>query len=312
MTPEENAAPQNIHENAAKDFKSGFVSILGKPNVGKSTLLNKLIGEKVAIVSPKAQTTRNLILGILTDEKYQIVFQDMPGIIDPKDKFNVCLMNSVAEAVESHDLIYHIVDIHDKNPLIDEVKRILDTAKTPRILIINKSDLLKESFNIDRYFAETGIDKKQYDEVILISALNGNNLDKLIAFTLKYIKHGPMYYDPEQLCDRDMRFLVSEIVREKIFELYGKEIPYSVATKVDEFKEKEGKFLIRVTIYVERESQKGIIIGKKGEMLKKVGTLARIEMEKLVDNPVFLELWVKVREKWKKNEYDLKLFGYKK
>lgn len=293
-------------------FKSGFVTILGKPNVGKSTLLNLLIGEKIAIVTPKAQTTRNLILGILSSQEFQIVFQDLPGVITPKDKFNERLMEFVLSAIESQDLLYHLVDIHDKNPLTKELDNILGKTDVPKFLVINKLDLLKDNFDEGRFFSETYLNKEQYDEIIPISALTGINKDILIEKTLQYLNEGPLYYDPEQICDRDHRFLAAEIVREKIFECYGEEIPYSTATKVEEFKEKEeGKYYIRVNIYVERDSQKGILIGKGGEMLKKVGSLARIDIEKLLGCPVYLELWVKVRKKWKKKDFDLKEFGYK-
>ncbi len=295
-----------------ENFKSGFVTILGKPNVGKSTLMNALIGTKIAIVTPKAQTTRDLILGILTGENFQIVFQDIPGVIQPKDKFNERLMNAVDEAVESQDIIYHIVDIHDKFPMTQEIEDILNKSDSPKFLIINKLDLIKADFDYERYYRETSLNKKMYDEVFTVSALKETNLSELIEKTVSYLKHGQLYYDPEQICNRDMRFISGEIVREKIFELLGEEVPYSVAVKIEEFKEKEkGKFLIRAYIYVERDSQKGIIIGKGGEMLKNIGTLARKDIEKLLDHPVYLELWVKVRKNWKKSDFDLNNFGYK-
>jgi len=290
-------------------FKSGFVAIVGKPNAGKSTLLNRLIGEKIAIVSPKPQTTRNTILGILSKENFQIVFVDTPGLIEPKNLLNRCLIDSASQAVKEVDLVYHITDVTDPKPETPAVRDLISFAKSPIFLLANKIDCLSAPLDPSAYNTRAKI--AEYAEVIGISALKGDNIPYLIERTLAYIPEGPLYYDPEQVSDRDLRFLSAEIVREKVFELLGQELPYSVAVQVEEFKERsQDKDFIRAVIYVERESQKGMIIGAGGQMLKKIGSLARPDIETLVGRPVFLELWVKVRKNWTKKENELRFFGY--
>jgi GTP-binding protein Era len=290
-------------------FKSGFVAIVGKPNAGKSTLLNRLIGEKIAIVSPKPQTTRDTILGILSRDHYQIIFVDTPGLIEPKNLLNRCLINSASQAVKEVDLVYHITDVTDTKPETPAVRELISSAKSPIFLLANKIDRFSAPFDPSAYNPQARV--AEYAEVIGISARRGDNIPYLIERTLAYIPEGPLYYDPEQVSDRDLRFLSAEIVREKVFELLGQELPYCVAVQVEEFKERtEDKDFIRAVIYVERESQKGMIIGAGGQMLKKIGSLARPDIETLVGRPVFLELWVKVRKNWTRKENELRFFGY--
>lgn len=290
-------------------FKSGFVAILGKPNAGKSTLLNNLVGQKIAIVSPKPQTTRDSFLGIKTTDDYQVVFSDTPGIMEPKNLLNQALIDSASMAVEDVDLIYHILDVTDPDPVSPAVSEILKSVDIPAFLIVNKIDRIGGKFCYEDH--QNLPPREDYKQVIPVSALNGTNIDLLLKETLNLLPEGPLYFDPEQVSDRNLRFLSSEIVREKAFELLGQELPYSVAVQVEEFKEREkGKTYIRAVIYVERESQKGMVIGSGGGKLKKIGRLARPEIEELVGSPVYLELWVKVRKKWTKHENDLRQFGY--
>jgi len=304
-----NVKPECASPSQKTKYKSGFVAIVGKPNAGKSTLLNRLVGEKLAIVSTKPQTTRNAILGILTRENYQMVFTDTPGIIEPKNLLNRCLIDTVRTAIGDVDLIYHIADVTDPVPVNESVMNLLRSSKAPKFLLANKIDHLRRPFDIGDF--RNLPDPADYEKTIPISALKGHNLDLLINLTLDYLPEGPQYYEPGQTSDRNMRFLSAELIREKAFDLLGEELPYSMTVQVEEFKEREeGKWFIRAVIYVERESQKGIVIGAAGRMLKKIGTLARPEIENLVGRAVYLELWVKVRKNWTKSEQELKRFGY--
>ncbi|MCX7625654.1 MAG: GTPase Era [Candidatus Sumerlaeaceae bacterium] len=290
-------------------FKSGFVAILGKPNAGKSTLLNALVGERLSIVSEKPQTTRDRIAGILTTEQHQIVFLDTPGIIVPRDKFNEALVDRVDEAIEDADVLYHLVDAMDTDPPNERLREALQQANVrARFLVLNKIDKLAPK---DAESIPPGVDVRSYDRVFRISALLKQGLDELLSATVDCLSEGPLYYDPDQLTDRDERFFAAEAVREKIFLYTGEEIPYAVFTKVESFEERPDKDFIRVVIYVERESQKPIIIGKGGQLLKRIGTEARCDIEKLTGRPTYLELWVKVRKNWRKNESDLRNFGFK-
>lgn len=290
-------------------FRSGFVVILGKPNAGKSTLLNALVGERLAIVSEKPQTTRDRINGILTTENYQIVFLDTPGVIVPRDRFNEALVERVDEAIADADILYHLVDATDEEPPNERLREALEQANVhTRFLVVNKIDKLSPA---NRTRIPPYIDSSRYDRVFHISALLKEGLVELLDATVACLKEGPLYYDPEQLTDRDERFFAAEAVREKIFLYTGEEVPYSVFTHVEEFQERRDRDYIRVVIYVERESQKPIIIGKGGEMLKRIGTEARKDIEALTGRPVYLELWVKVRKNWRKNEFDLRNFGFK-
>jgi GTP-binding protein Era len=296
-------------EKAASGFRAGFVAIAGKPNVGKSTLMNALIGAKIAAVSRRAQTTRNEIKGILTRPDCQIVFVDTPGLIAPRDRFNECLVAQAIAALEDVDLLYHLVEADDPAPRSNEVASALERARCPKFLVLSKADLFKSSPNVGAETIEAIAPR--YDEVLRVSALTGQGLDELLARTVARLPVHPPYYDEDDLTDRDERFIVAETVREKLFELTGQEIPYSIATQVEEFKERpDGKHLIRVTILVERDTQKKMVVGAGGRMLKKVGELARADIEALLDHPVFLELWVKVHKHWRKNEAELRRLGY--
>ncbi len=290
-------------------FRSGFVAILGKPNAGKSTLLNALIGERLAIVSDKPQTTRDRIAGILTTERYQVVFLDTPGIIVPRDRFNESLIARVDEAIEDADVLYHLVDATDPEPPNERLRdAIARTKARARFLVINKIDKLSVD---QKDVLPPGVNLAEYNQVFRISALMKEGLDALLEATVAHLPEGPLYYDPEQITDREERFFAAEAVREKIFLYTGEEVPYSVFTKVEQFEERPDKDYIRVVIYVERESQKPIIIGKGGQLLKRIGTEARQDIEKLTGRPTYLELWVKVRKNWRKNEFDLRNFGFK-
>lgn len=290
-------------------FKSGYIALIGKPNVGKSTLLNRLVAEKLAIVSEKPQTTRDKILGILTTDHYQMIFIDTPGVIIPRDTFNQCLVERALSALEEVDLVYFIIEVNDPAPVPPALEEAFEKISCPKFLVLNKVDRIAIPFDVAAY--QFPLDCSFYAEIIPISALENYNIDLLLAKTLEYIPVGPLYYDADQLCDRDQRFLVAEIVREKVVNLTGQEIPYAVATEVDEFTEREGeKYFIRIMIYVERDSQKGIIIGKGGQLIKRIGQLARAEIEQLLGVPVYLELRVKVRKNWRKNEHELRRLGY--
>ncbi|MFP4379610.1 MAG: GTPase Era [Candidatus Sumerlaeia bacterium] len=303
--------------DAPEGFRSGFVALLGEPNVGKSTLMNALLDFKLAIVSPKPQTTRDAIRGIFTDETCQIVFVDTPGVMDPQDAFNACLRDNALVELEGADVIYHLVDATEPHALPEVAREALDAIKTPLILIVNKADLLPEfAEGVDSEGFETEIDfpfsTERYERIIALSALTGRSLDRLIEETRRLLPEGDYLYDPDQITDRDMRFLSAEIVREKVLENLQQEVPYSIAVQTEEFKEHPGsKHMIRVNIYVEHDSQKSIVIGKGGSMLKKIGSEARHEIEEMADHPVFLELWVKVRKKWRKKENALREFGYR-
>ena len=287
-------------------FKSGFVAILGKPNAGKSTLMNALVGLKVSIVSAKPQTTRDRVSGILSTDDYQIVFVDMPGVIVPDDKLNETLIARVEESLEDVDILYHLVDATDKHPTNPKMEELLKRTRARRkFMVINKIDLNRDAW-------AQGNVPEGYHELLRVSALNKTGLDTLITKTVENLLPGPVFYDPEQLTDRDERFIAGEVVREKVFENLSDELPYAIHTETEMFEERPGKDFIRVVIYVERDSQKGIVIGHKGEMLKKIGADARKEIEEVTERPCFLELWVKVRPNWRKSEFDLQNFGYRK
>lgn len=314
-TPDDQPAEAALPEPKFGDFRSGFVAIVGKPNAGKSTLMNAIIGQKVAITSDKPQTTRDKISGIFTTTRFQMVFLDTPGVMVPEDRFNESLVSRAAEALNGVDVIYHLVDVTDREPpnarLIDVLKKA--SRKTSRkLLVLNKIDKRNVGMGSGiRPKLNPGIDPSAYDDVILISAIKKQGLDLLIEQTYKFLPAGPHYYDAEQITDRDMRFVASEIVREKVFRRTGAEIPYSVFTETDEFTERANNDFIRVTITVERDSQKGIIIGDGGRTLKDIGSDARRDIEAITDRPCFLELWVKVRKDWRRKEYDLNNFGFK-
>ncbi|MFH0794369.1 MAG: GTPase Era [bacterium] len=290
-------------------FKSGYVALVGCPNVGKSTLLNALLGQKVAIVSAKPQTTRQRLGGILTTDSYQIIFEDTPGILEPRDRFNEILVEEARDVIRETDLIYHLIDASDRDPVPHEQIEFLALSRKPKLLLLNKIDRLDWAFDFNSYTPP--LDTTPYAEVLPISGLKGYGLDALLNATINLLHEGPKYFDEDQLCDRDQRYLVAELVREKVFNLTGQEIPYGVFLEVEEFKEKEvGKYYIRIVIYVERDSQKGILIGKGGALLKRIGQLARPEIETLIGAPVYLDLWVKVRKNWRKSEAELRRLGF--
>jgi GTP-binding protein Era len=287
--------------------KAGFVSIIGKPNVGKSTLMNALVGEKLSIITPKAQTTRHRILGIVNEEDSQIVFSDTPGIIKPRYGLQDSMMNFVKGALSDADLILFVTDINEQHDENDVLEKIINTT-IPMIVLINK---------IDGATQEQVEEKQAYWQELLkpkhiyaISALHKYNLDGIMERILEYLPVHPPYYDKGDLTDKTQRFFVSEIIREKIFNNYQKEIPYSTEVVITSFKEEEKITRISAEIIVERDSQKNILIGKGGAMLKKVGTEARKDIEKFLDQKVFLETFVKVLPDWRSKKNYLKSFGY--
>lgn len=287
--------------------KSGFVNIFGKPNAGKSTLLNALMGEKLAIVSPKVQTTRHRIKGILTTDEYQIIFSDTPGIIDPKYKLHEKMMMSVKGALEDADLALLMVDVNDNWEEVDAIFSSLK-LKVASLLVINKTD------NANKEKQERALaffkGKKYAKEVVMISALNGSQVQELLKKIIDSIPEGEAFFAEDEISDLPTKFFVAEIVREKIFALFEDEIPYHTTVIVNEFKQKSTLIKIRAEIIVQRESQKAIIIGEGGKMIKQIGSMARTEIEKFLDQKVFLELFVKVRPKWRENELFLKEYGY--
>ena len=288
--------------------KAGFVNIFGPPNAGKSTLMNALLGERLAIVSPKVQTTRHRILGIVTEENYQIIFSDTPGIIDPQYKLHNKMMQQVRSAVEDADVALLMVDATD-NP--DEFAAIVDSLqlKTKKILLVNKVDLIEDKEK-QAELVKAFEDKIKPEKTMVISALKKTNTKKIIPAILKLLPEAPPFYPDEDISDRPMRFFVSEMVREKIYSLYDQEIPYHTAVLVQTFEELPHITKIRADIIVTRETQKMILLGQGGSMIKKLGTQARQSIEEFLQKKVFLELFVKVRPKWRENDNYLKEYGY--
>ncbi|SMC77140.1 GTPase Era [Pedobacter africanus] len=287
--------------------KAGFVSIIGKPNVGKSTLMNALVGEKLSIITPKAQTTRHRILGIVNEEDYQIVFSDTPGIIKPRYGLQDSMMNSVKGALTDADLILFVTDINEQHDENDVLEKITHTS-IPMIVLINKIDNATQE-QVDEKVAYWQEQLKP-KHIFAISALHQYNLDGILNTVLDYVPEHAPFYDKEDLTDRNLRFFVSEIIREKIFNNYQKEIPYSTEVIITAFKEEENITRISAEIIVERDSQKNILIGKGGSSLKKVGMEARKDMEKFLGQKVFLETFVKVLPDWRSKKNYLKSFGY--
>jgi GTP-binding protein Era len=288
-------------------FRAGFVSIIGKPNVGKSTLMNALLGEKISIITPKAQTTRHRILGIYNQPEYQIVFSDTPGIIEPKYKLQGSMMKFVNESLQDADLVMFVTDFSEKNEepeLIESLKVI----QAPLICIINKID---ESDN-DGVMKKIEFWRSQVDfkEVVPISASNKFNIDLLLKSVLTYLPEGAPFYETDQVTDKSERFIASEILREKILLRYKEEIPYSVQVEIESFKDEEKILRISAIIYVMRDSQKQIMIGKGGVAIKNMGIAARRDLEKFFGKQVFLQTFVKVKEGWRDNNNLLKEWGY--
>ena len=298
-------------ENMEKSTKSGFVTLIGRPNVGKSTLMNRLIGQKIAITSNKPQTTRNRIQTVYTDERGQIVFLDTPGIHKAKNKLGEYMVNVAENTLKEVDVILWLVE---PTTFIGAGERHiaeqLQKVTTPVILVINKVDTVKKEeilVFIDAY-------RKIYDfaEIIPVSALKGTNTDDVVETIFKYLPYGPMFYDEDTVTDQPMRQIVAELIREKALRCLDEEIPHGIAVYIDTMKErKTGDIIdIEATIVCERESHKGIIIGKQGQMLKKIGTQARKEIDNMMDIKINLKLWVKVRKEWRDSDVQLKNFGY--
>ncbi|AEH44859.1 GTP-binding protein Era [Thermodesulfatator indicus DSM 15286] len=302
---------ENSQAKNENKFRSGYVALIGLPNVGKSTLLNQLLGYKVAIATPKPQTTRFPIRGVLTGENFQIIFVDTPGIHDAKDLFNKIMVEQALKAIEEVDSIVFIIDVSNRNPKAEEkIIDILRKANKPAILALNKIDLVKkgELLPIIDYFSQI----YPFKAIVPISALERDGLEELVKEIVETLPEGPMYYDPDTLTDQPQRLLAAEIIREKVFMLTRQEIPYATAVVVEEFQEdpERNLIIIQATIYVEKDSQKGIVIGKGGQMLKKIGTLAREELEFLFGKRVHLDLWVKVLKGWRKEEKLLRRLGF--
>jgi GTP-binding protein Era len=288
--------------------RSGFVNIVGSPNVGKSTLMNRLVGEKLSIVTSKAQTTRHRILGIVNDEDYQIVFSDTPGVVNAAYKLHETMMEYVNSSLKDADALIFITDTRENNMNHEETLDKIKKIRVPVLCLVNKIDLSDQVKVKERmaYWQE----QLPNAEVYPISALHDFNVEAVWNRILELVPESPAYFDKEELSDRPMRFFVSEIIREKIFLFCEKEVPYSCQVEIEEYKEEPGITRIRALIIVERDSQKGIIIGKGGEMLKKIGREARKEIEKFIDQKVFMETFVKVDKDWRSTENKLKKYGY--
>ncbi|MGI6338006.1 MAG: GTPase Era [Bacteroidales bacterium] len=291
------------------NHKSGFVNILGNPNVGKSTLMNALVGEKLSIITPKAQTTRHRIMGIVNGEDFQIVYSDTPGLLTPRYKLQEAMMAFIETALADADVILYVTDVTERPDNEGEyIKRILKSEK-PVIIAVNKIDLSNQAEleNIVRSWKE----KLPLSEVIPVSAINNFNLNNLLDLVIKKLPEGEPFFPKDQLTDRYERFFASEIIREKVFLNYHQEIPYSVEIEIESFKDEGSILKICALIHVTRDSQKGIIIGHKGSRLKKVGTEARLDMEEFFNRKVFLETHVKVTRDWRDKPQMLKRFGYR-
>jgi GTP-binding protein Era len=289
--------------------KSGFVNILGSPNTGKSTLMNELVGEKLAIITSKAQTTRHRIMGIVSGKDFQVVFSDTPGILEPKYKLHEIMMKSVTSATVDADLVIYVTDVSEKPGINRELLQRFISKSIPVLLVINKVDLVNQE-KANLLCAEwEGI--LSGSEIIPASALLKFNVDNIFNRILALLPEGPPYYPEDTLTDKPERFFVSEIIREKIILNYHQEIPYSVQVEVDSFNESDKLVKIRAIIYVMRDSQKGIIIGHRGEAIKKVGKEARLDIEKFLAKKVYLELFVKVSKDWRNKGRQLRNFGYR-
>jgi len=303
IKPEENVRAESLK-------RSGVAAIAGRPNVGKSTLLNNLLGQKLSIVSSKAQTTRQQVLGILTRENSQIVFIDTPGFIEPHDRLQEFMIQASFKAVSGADLVILITDARERDTLADSI--LLDRLSkvdVPRIVAINKIDLVPKETLLPLMdeFQKTGL----FEAIVPISAILGDGLDRLIAEIEARLSPGHFRYSEDQIATQPLRFFAAELIRETLYELLDDELPYATTVQVEEYKERPGKKVyIRALVYTERESQKKIVIGSQGAQLKKIGQLARKKIEGFIDNGVYLDLWVKVKEKWRKNKSFLNIAGY--
>lgn len=294
-----------------KPFKSGFISIIGRPNVGKSTFLNHVVGQKIAIMSDKPQTTRNRVQGVVTTEDSQLVYIDTPGIHKPKHRLGDFMVKVARNTLNEVDIIMFMVNAEQKiGPGDRFIIEMLQNTKTPVFLIINKIDLVHPDDLLETIVSY----EQEYDfaEIVPISALNGNNMERLLETLKSYLPEGPKYYPEDQVTDHPERFIIAEFIREKVLHLTREEIPHSVAVVIEQIKREEDRDLVNVmaTIVVDRDSQKGIVIGKKGALLKEIGTKARRDIEMLLGSKVFLELWVKVQKDWRNKPGQLREFGF--
>ena len=294
-----------------KPFKSGFVAIVGRPNVGKSTFMNYVLGQKIAIMSDKAQTTRNKIQGVYTKDDAQIVFLDTPGIHKPKHELGEFMVKSAYSALKEVDAVLFMVNVSEKRgPGDDFIIEKLKGIKTPIFLVLNKIDLVTPEVLLER--VESYKDALDFAGVFPISVLQGNNVNELMEALINALPEGPQYYPADQITDHPEYFVVSELIREKILQLTQEEIPHSVAVTVDKMQKDEfDKVHVYANIIVDRKSQKGIIIGKGGRLLKEIGTRARRDIQQLLGNKVYLELWVKVEKDWRKRKSNLQEYGYR-
>ncbi|MFX3674417.1 MAG: GTPase Era [Paenisporosarcina sp.] len=296
---------------ANKGYKSGFVSIIGRPNAGKSTFLNRVIGQKIAIMSDKPQTTRNKVQGVLTTDQEQIIFIDTPGINEPRHKLGDFMLKVAKNTLREVDAILLMVDSTDRIGKQDRyILDMLKDNKTPVFLVMNKIDLIHP----DKLLSVTESFRQEYEfaDVLPISALEGINIDGLLKVITQHLPEGPQYYPADQVTDHPERFIISELIREKVLHLTHEEIPHSIAVVIEKIKRDENdKVRVTATIMVERDSQKGIVIGKKGALLKEVGMRARKDIEMLLGSKVFLELWVKVQRDWRNKQVHLRDFGFR-
>lgn len=292
-------------------FRSGYVAIVGRPNVGKSTLMNRILGQKISITSNKPQTTRHRILGIKTEENYQAVYVDTPGLhLNAKKAMNRYMNRAASSSLEDVDLILFVIDALKWTDEDESVLKRLRDQSVPVVLVVNKIDYLKEKEQLLPLLQQLA-EKMAFHAVLPLSALKGNNVAELEKEVVRALPESEPIYSEEYVTDRSERFLAAEIIREKLMRSMGKELPYSVAVEIEQFKDDNGLLRINALIWVERDSQKRIVIGKGGEQLKNVGKQSRIDMEKLFDAKVFLQLWVKVKEGWSDNERILQSLGYR-
>ncbi len=291
------------------EFKSGFIAIVGRPNAGKSTLLNKILGEKIAIISSKPQTTRNKILGIFTEEDCQIIFVDTPGVHRPRTSLGEFMINEVKSAIGGVDAAILVVDAgREVGDAEEEIIKNLKAQNIPAILAVNKVDAVQKENMLPIIAKLSGM--YNFDDVIPISAKHGDGVDLLLDSIKKHLEEGPMYYPEDMITDKTEREIASEVIREKLLRLLDKEIPHGTAVEINAMHDEENIVKIEANIYCEKSSHKQIIIGKGGAQLKKVGTYAREDLEKFFGKKVYLQLWVKVKESWRNNNFMLKTFGY--
>jgi GTPase len=302
------------NQKQSNEYKSGFISIIGRPNVGKSTFLNRVIGQKIAIMSDKPQTTRNKVQGVLTTNDSQLIFIDTPGIHKPKHKLGDFMMKVAQNTLKGVDLILFMVNAEEGYGRGEEfIVEKFQSVKTPIFLIINKIDKIHPDELLT--LIESYKEKHPFQEIVPISALEGNNVDRLLEVIKKYLPEGPQYYPADQVTDHPERFIVSELIREKALHLTREEIPHSLAVVIDKMERRSDKdkdvINVMATVIVERDSQKGIIIGKQGSMLKEIGKLARMDIENLLGSKVYLELWVKVQKDWRNKMAQLRDYGFR-